>query len=750
MKPPADASGVELPSYDPWDGDPSEYEAVASALVTREGHATEVRIGVSGLLNDPALTRWMGRSADAFRETLGPLPGLLNQLGHAYFEAAAALRAYAGKLRDGQASFAKLQASLQSEVTTNPANAGGRSGAASALAMRANQASGEHDQAKRACAKQVSAADQDVRRVRAALTDKRFSDFTTTFVHNGGNPADLLSLQDMGGDLYLAEVGSIKATLNDQPGGLPPEVLRAQIQDFVNEFGDVPQAWGGFGPLLGKVPGYLTKNDKLPDGSLPPEDQALLAMLGQAAAKAAAAGNLDSLVSTTNGTDLLGLVHIVGAAGGGKVFGSGTGAQFLSDLLTKLSNDASGQMDAGTIHVYDSAMSQALQAATQNGDAARLAMSGAGGQQLISQLLEGSVPLSGVIGTLGGSYTNDIPVRFTDSASIAAFLHSGLMTSRGMDPVAMQQVQAAMNVIRAAAAFSAWNPGDQNSSYQIGKLPPSILLELNNYAANNTLDLAFSEGSAIDGISPIWKGPGTPFYHFVVQDGEEKAFLKLALSGPPPRDVAAYRGYLEGKYSEVVQAAIHGGPESDWTGTYASLLASTQNIIDGQHLDQAQIVDARNASHLVLFNMITGALGNAPTDGILAGASQAGIGFLAPLGGTLPHDGSYFDHVFDTSHVNSVQAANDSDDKLQLNHMQALVTQGALNSGLLKPDMLDPGVVVNGRVVEGIDFDTWYKSRGRLLTLGPPPPPGVDPKDYKIPSLNDYVNEILLPLEISK
>lgn len=131
MKPPTDASGVELPSYDPWNGDPSEFEAIASALVTREADTSEVRIGVSTLLNDPALQHWMGRSADAFRATLGPLPGLLNQLGNAYFHAAGAVRAYAGKLRDGQASFAKVQASLQSQVTTNPADAYGRAGAAS-------------------------------------------------------------------------------------------------------------------------------------------------------------------------------------------------------------------------------------------------------------------------------------------------------------------------------------------------------------------------------------------------------------------------------------------------------------------------------------------------------------------------------------------------------------------------------------------------------------------------------------------
>lgn len=616
--------------------------------------------------------------------------------------------------------------------------------------MQANQASSEHDQAKRACANAISAADDDVRRVRVALADKHFSDFTATFTSSGGNIADLAALQHFGSDLYTADLDSIKATLNNQSGALPPEVLRSQIQDFLNEFGDVPQAWGGLGPLLGQIPGYLDKNDKLPEGNLTPEDQALLAMLGRATAKAAAAGNLDTLIANTDGTDLIGLARIAGAAGDGKAFGSGPGAQFLADMLTKLSNTASMETDLGKIHAYDSAMSQALQAATQDGDAARLAMSGTGGQQLVTQLLEGSVSLSGVIGTLGGEYSDDIPVRFSDSAAIGAFLNTALLHQRGSDPISLQQVEAAMNVVRAGAAFQTWNPGDQNTSFKIGKLPPSLVVVMNNYAANNVLDLAFSDSSASDTISTIYKGPGAPFYHFSVTDAEQKAFLKLALSGPYPRDAAGYRGYLEGKYSDAVQAAITYGHDANWTKPMGALLATTQGIINGERLTDAQKIDAANTSHLVLFNMLTGAVGNAPLDGKLLGWSQSGIGLLAPLGGNLPHDGSYFDHVFDTSHANNALETNSADNFVQLHHMQAVVTQGALDSGLLKPEMLDPGIVVNGKIVEGAQFDTWYETRGNLLSLGPPPPPGTEPDHYKVASLDDYVDAVLKPVELHR
>jgi hypothetical protein len=501
---------------------------------------------------------------------------------------------------------------------------------------------------------------------------------------------------------------------------------------------------------LGQIPGYLDKNDKLRDGSLTTEDQALLAMLGRAMAKAAAAGNLDTLIANTDGTDLIGLARIAGAAGDGKVFGSGPGAQFLADMLTKLSNTASTETDPGKIHAYDSAMSQALQAATQDGDAARLAMSGTGGQQLVTQLLEGSVSLSGVIGTLGGEYSDDIPVRFSDSAAVGAFLNTALLHQRGSDPVSLQQVQAAMNVVRAGAAFQTWNPGDQNTSFKIGKLPPSLVVVMNNYAANNVLDLALSDGSASDAISTIHTGPGAPFYRFSVTDAEQKAFLKLALSGPFPRDAAGYRGYLEGKYSDAVQAAITYGHDGNWTKPMGALLATTQGIINDERLTDAQKIDAANTSHLVLFNMLTGAMGNAPVDGKLLGWSQSGIGLLAPLGGNLPHDGSYFDHVFDTSHAKDALETNSADNFVQLHHMQAVVTQGALNSGLLKPSMLDPGIVGNGKIVEGAQFDTWYETRGNLLTLGPPAPPGTDPTTYKVPSLDDYVDAILNPLELHR
>lgn len=707
MKPPADTSSAELPSYDPWDGDPSEFEAVASALVAREDHTTEVRIGITALLNDPALGRWMGKSADAFRQTLGPLPGLLNQLGHAYFQAAAAIRVYAGRLRDGQASFAKVQASLQAQIATNPANTDG-SAAASTLANGADQASSEHRQAKQVCAKEVSAADQDVRRVLTALSDQSFSDFNKTFRNNGGNLADLASLQHMGGDLYTAQMDSIKTTLNGQRGSLPQEVLRAQIQDFLNAFGDVPQAWGGLGPLLGQIPGYLDKNDKLPDGSLPPEDQALLTTLGQATAKAAAAGYLDSLVSSTDTANLPGLIRIVGAAGGGKIFGAGPGAVFLADLATKTT--LSGLQDGDSIL-------QALQAAEQNGDAARIALSGANGRQLALQLLKDSTALSTTppppldsdyyrrLGT--GADENDSvtiqPAILGGDGSIihsfldAALLHGDARTNSVAD---QQSVTAAYNVIHAVVDYKDWNPTDPRAGATVDKLglPVNVNNGLIDYANTYAFDLGRSlmGTNATDGLTPLGNIPGGP-QTFYVPYSTAQQYLSFTLSDP--KAAGNYLGNAEVQLTHAMSLAMKSNSGIDYTGDYANLVAATQKITDSQNLSAAQHNDAIANSRLTLFNSLTGGLGNAP-GGTAIGVGQMLDGLLSPVAG-----GS----LFDTSHAQAAITANNLNDLL-LNHMgPALATQAAIDAGKLDPAALHSGILSSGNVVlPNQNLLSWY------------------------------------------
>jgi len=727
-----------LPNYDPWDGDPAQFDTVVANLVKREADVTDVRLGIASLLADPNLSMWLGKSADAFRNTLDPVPTMMDQMAAAYADAADAVRAYAQALRDGKAAFAKVQSGLQAQTGADT------NGLATVLASQASDASAEHDKAKRTCANKLAVADQDLRGVAAKLAAKNFDDFDAAIVANGGSLADLAGLASMGMDVYNAQVEAVRLALAGDKGAIPPDVLRTEVQNMLSTYGDNPDFWVSFGPLVSKFPSYLLSHDKLPDGSLPPEDQALLTMLGQATAKAADAGSMASVVANTSDSDLLGLSTIVAAAGGGQAFGKGPGAVFLSDLVTKLVNDSSNFQDS---KAFNTALSQSLEAAAQDGDAVRLALSSADGQQLVTELLQGSVSLNELYGTVGGSYTTAVGPKFTDSAAISAFLNAGLMRQRGSDPVAMQEIQAAMNVIRAAAAFQGWDPSNASMAAEVGPLPASITQALIHYASNNSLDLALSGNASDDTVQMVRVGPNTPFYNFVVTHDEVTSFLALALKDP--KDAAAYRGWLQGTYASAVQVAIQSGPEADWTQPYANLMVDTQKLIDHQTLDAAGRADAIAANHLMVFNMITGAAGNAP-GGNMIGIAQTVDGFMQPLAGAPPTtDGGLLAHLFDQSHTATAIQNVHQDDINQIQHMQVLVTQGALDSGRLKPDMLDPGVVVDGKVVDSGAFQTWYETRGSKYILSPPPPEHPDPTfTLRIKSLQDYVNQLTTALEL--
>jgi len=150
-----------------------------------------------------------------------------------------------------------------------------------------------------------------------------------------------------------------------------------------------------------------------------------------------------------------------------------------------------------------------------------------------------------------------------------------------------------------------------------------------------------------------------------------------------------------------------------------------------------------------VFNMITGAAGNAP-GGNMIGIAQTVDGFMQPLAGAPPTtDGGLLAHLFDQSHTATAIQNVHQDDINQIQHMQVLVTQGALDSGRLKPDMLDPGVVVDGKVVDSGAFQTWYETRGSKYILSPPPPEHPDPTfTLRIKSLQDYVNQLTTALEL--
>ncbi|MBS2545365.1 hypothetical protein KGQ19_00635 [Catenulispora sp. NL8] len=738
MKPIDPDGTTTLPTYDPWDGDPAQFDTVVANLVKREGDVTEVRLGIASLLADPNLSLWLGRSADAFRNTLGPLPAMLDQMTSAYTDAADAVRAYAQALRDGKAAFAKVQSNLQAQASTTP------DGLSTLLASQASDASAEHDTAKRTCANKLAVADQDLRGVAAKLAATSFNDFDAAIVANGGSLADLAGLASMGMDRYNAQVDAVRSALAGDKGAIPPDVLSTEVENMLNAYGGNPDFWVAFGPLVGKFPAYLLSHDRLPDGSLPPADQALLTQLGQAAAKAADAGSMASVVAASSVSDLLGLSTVVAAAGGGQAFGKGPGAMFLSDLVTKLVNTNTYSDPIS----YNTALTQALQAAAENGDAVRLALSSAEGQQLATELLQGSVSLKEQVGTVGGSYTNTVGPKFTDPAAISAFLNAGLMGKRGSDPVAMQEIQAALNVVRAAAAFHGWDPSDPSMPAEVGPLPESITQALIHFASNNSLDLALSTQGSSDGLSTVQYGPNAPFYNFTVTQDELKSFLSLALADP--KNAAAYRGWLQGSYTGLVQAAIQDGPKSDWTQPYSQLIIATQAVIDKQQLDAAGHADAMAANHVMVFNMLTGALGNAP-GGEALGIAQTVDGFLQPLAGSPPTtDGGLLHQLFDQSHTATVALGTHQDDINQIQHMQVLVAQGALDSGRLTPDMLSPGVVVDGKVQDNTAFQTWYGTLGSKLVLGPPAPPHPDALDKALTprSLQEYVNEFTNALEL--
>lgn len=728
-----------LPSYNPWPDDPSQFDTIAAALSSREDDAEEVRVSLSGLLGDPSMNAWMGKSADAFRNTLAPVPGLLGQMGDAYNQAASAVRAFAQKLRDGQASFDKVQSSLQTSAVDKPETVDALK---QVLASKAQDAADDYRSAMRSAASAVATADDELRSVRNALGDPRYANFNAAFTKAGGDLGVLGgALSRMGDDIWEAQIQSLNDALNNAPGALPPDAVRAELQDMLNRYGDDSGFWISFGSELGKIPGYLDQHDKLPDGSLPPADQALMATLGHATAKAASAGYLNLLMAPTTGASLLGLARIVAADGNGKDFGDGAGAQFLADLTTKLTDETTNLPFNGPKDAYNAALQQSLTAAAQDGTAARLALSGADGLKLATELLEGSAPITETV----GAYTTVVneyegPHLTVDPNSIAAFLNAGILQQTpGSDPVTEQGMQAALNVIRATAAFSSWDPSNNEHIYTVGKLPDAVTKALYNYGNSYSFDLAQSAAdSSTDGVEMRGDLPGSP-YDFVATTDETKAFLKTIFSDP--KSAGAYQGFVQAQYSGAVQASIEGGPHYDFTDNYANLLALTQSVINGQNLSDAQKIDATNANHLVMFNMLAGAFGNAPgpegVPGHVLGVAQTLDGLLQPTVG--PGSGPIGD-FFDTTHADQAAQQNLQANIGQVDIARILATQGAHDSGRLDLSS-NPGIVDGqGRVQYGSAFQSWW-GNGQNPPLGPINPKTGEPVAGS-KSLEQYVNQV--------
>lgn len=196
-----------LPHYDPWPEDPSEYDGIAARLADRENQSNQVRSGILGLIGDPALGKWLGKSADAFRETLEPVPALLAQMIYAYGTSANAVRTFANQIRSGRADFARTQSDLQKKADSDPSQINVPFfGVKALLSNAAEGAADAHDSAMRAAAGIVQDAENDLRQVARALSDTRYSDFDATFIGNGGALKDLAGLEYMGNDVLPSTV----------------------------------------------------------------------------------------------------------------------------------------------------------------------------------------------------------------------------------------------------------------------------------------------------------------------------------------------------------------------------------------------------------------------------------------------------------------------------------------------------------------------------------------------------------------
>ncbi|NUS06724.1 MAG: hypothetical protein HOV97_29685 [Nonomuraea sp.] len=435
-------------------------------------------------------------------------------------------------------------------------------------------------------------------------------------------------------------------------------------------------------------------------------------------------------MTTSDTAGLLGLSRLV-ATVPGRSFGDGPGAQLLADLVTKMTAattnlpfDGPAADDYGP---YNAALSIALKAATDNGDAVRLALSGPGGLTLATQLLEGATPVSETVGAYVTTVTDPGWAKLTDAGAIAEFLDAGVMAARGADSTTMQSMQAALNVVKATAAFSAWNPSNDQHAYEVGKLPDSITASLRNYATANMYDLAQSSmDSRTEAVQSDAGIPGSPLT-FIVKRSDAETFLKVALRNP--NDAMAYQTLVEGKYSEAVRNAIQFGPFYDTTDGYANLAASAQQIIDGQSIDAAKQIDARNTNHQLIANMLGGAFGNAPGP-VGLGISQSLEGLMQP---TIGGGAGWIGRFFDTSHAAQAQLdAHQSDINLE-DHSKLLATQGAYQAGALVvvhdltdvrhvpagaapngPDMIS----ADGAVRDNATFQTWWKN-GENVPLGP-------------------------------
>jgi hypothetical protein len=743
-------------SGDPVPGDPSSVQNVAQMLTARETAAYEVSVGVNGLATDQEVNAWLGSSGDAFRKTLEPVPGLLRQMVDAYNEAAAAVSKYGSDLATAQhfadSAYQRRVATINDWKSKNPGKPLPPDGTPpldvdlgqwnSEQAAITEGAIPGRDQAASTCLKALQDAESKLRRVQSALGDPKFANFNNTYVANGGDLSEFTRsyapVNVFGDVLEKAEVTDLNNILNGGKTDASPDVVRAELTDLTSEYQSDSAFWHQFGPSLGTVVDWI-HNNKGPE-STDASDQILINTLGQHTAAAASNGSLSSLDVTGLGTaGMIGLAKLLGTTKGSD-YQNQSGQDFLA-FTTQAYIDGESNVDAWDKQNYDGAMNTMIGVTGQNDGAARTLFAGSDGQHLVTELLTGeaNVTRSQYAGRAGSTTVTASGYEGVDPNNIAKLLDAARAPVdgsgvRGDDQANTDRISAANNIIQAAAAFDHYNPQTNSLSQVTGwSLPPAVTNSLEGYAKSYSFDLAMSTTDQNNGagLTTVDGQPnGQPM--FLVTAAQAHDFLDLSLKDP--HAAGDYLGFAKAQFQNSVKLDMMSNGTVDHTTGYANLVATSQQIIDEQHMSAAQAQDAAAAQRAAVVNALLGAAGNAPGEGAIVGVGQTLDGLVTPFVDQLPG--------LQSGHAADMAVANHQADLLIGGQADISVVQAAVDSGKLTvgtgTDQIPPGILDgSGHVQDDPQFRAWFGSSGQNLIVAPTNDPHL-----KSLSLEDYVNRM--------
>ena len=741
-------------SGDPVPGDPASIQNVGRMLTARETAAYEVSVGINGLATDPGVNAWLGSSGDAFRKTLEPVPGLLRQMVDAYNEAAAAVTKFGGDLAGLQqmadSAYRQRVSTIADWKSKNPGKNPPSDGSAPEdgktdpapwnREMAAIQNVGPmRDQSAGTCTKALQDADAKLHRVQSALGDPKFTNFDNTYVANGGDLSEFTRpnapVEVFGDVLENAEANDLSNIINGGKTDASPDVVRAELSDLTNEYQSDRAFWEKFGPSLGNLVPWIQAN-KGPETN-DASDQILINTLGQRTAIAASNGSLTALdVTGLSTAGMIGLAKLIGTTKGSDYQGE-SGQDFLAFTSQDYIEKESG-VDAWDRQNFDGALNTMLHVTGQNDGAARTLFAGSNGQDLVTKLLTGeaNVTRDEFAGRGGSAQITSMAYEGVDPKNIAALLDAARAPVdgsgvRGDDPANTDRLNAASNIIQAAAAFDHYSPeSGMGSQVKSWALPPEVTNSLEGYAKAYSFDLATSTTDANhgSGMTTVGGDPnGQPM--FLVTSQQAHDFLDLSLKDP--HAAGDYLGFAKSQYQDSLKVDMMSSGKVDHTQAYANLVATSQQIIDEQHMSGAQAQDAAAAQRAALVNGLLGGAGNLPgPDGL--GVAQAMDGLVTPLVDQLPG--------LQQNHAAEMQVANHQADLLisrqaNLSVVQAAVDSGKLTVGDPNSDHLPPGILdSNGHIQDNATFRAWWSDHSRDI-----PAPTNDPHLQSM-SLQQYVD----------